>query len=174
MKSIFDETGLSYLWTEQQNVDIDWLKLTVKQRLTDKFYQHWFSQINNTSGGGFYSLFKKEFCLERYLLRLFPSERYFITKLRCSNLKLAIETCRWAGIPREQRLCTLCGNGVGDEYHLLFTCVHPVASELRSKFKTNYYKTNPNMNTFGSLLSICNVQVHTKLAIFLKKVMKYL
>ena len=40
LKSIFDETGLSYLWTEQQNVDIDWLKLTVKQRLTDKFYQH--------------------------------------------------------------------------------------------------------------------------------------
>ena len=94
--------------------------------------------------------------------------------MRCSNLKLAIETGRRAGIPREQRLCTLCGNRVGDEYHLLFTCVHPVASELRSKFITNYYKTNPNMNTFGGLLSICNVQVHTKLAIFLKKVMKYL
>lgn len=174
LKSIFDETGLSYLWTEQQNVDIDWLKLTVKQRLTDQFYQHWFSQIHNTSRGDFYSLFKKEFCLERYLLRLFPSERYFITKLRCSNLKLAIETGRWAGISREQRLCTLCGNGVGDEYHLLFTCVHPVVSELRSKFIPNYYKTNPNMNKFGGLLSICNVQVHKKLAIFLKKVMKYL
>ena len=85
-------------------------------------------------------------------------------------MKLAIETGRWAGIPREQRLCTLCGNGVGDEYHLSFTCVHPVASELRSKFIANYYKTNPNMNTFGGLLSICNA----KLAIFLKKVMKYL
>ena len=92
----------------------------------------------------------------------------------CSNLKIAIETGRWTRISREQRLCTLCGNGVGDEYHLLFTCVHPVVSELRSKFIPNYYKTNPNMNKFGGLLSICNVQVHKKLAIFLKKVMKYL
>ena len=131
------------------------MKLTVKQRLTDQFYQHWFSQIHNTSRGDFYSLFKKEFCLERYLLQLFP-------KLRYSNLKLAIETGKWAGIRREQRLCTLCGNGVGDEYHLLFTCMHPVVSELRSKFIPNYYKTNPNMNTFGGLFSICNVQVHKK------------
>lgn len=64
---------------------------------------------------------------------------------------------RWAGISREQRLCTLCGNGVGDEYHLLFTCVHPVVSELSSKFIPNYHKTNPNMNKFGGLLSICKV-----------------
>jgi len=47
-----------------------------------------------------------------------------------------------------------------------------VVSELRSKFIPNYYKSNPNMNKFGGLLSICNV--HKKLAIFLKKVMKYL
>lgn len=64
---------------------------------------------------------------------------------------------RWAGISREQRLCTLCGNGVGDEYHLLFTCVHPVVSELSSKFIPNFHKTNPNMNKFGALLSICKV-----------------
>ena len=90
LKFIFDETGLRYLWTDLQNVDIERLKITVKQWLTDQFYQHWFSQTHNTSRGDFYSLFKTKFCLERYVLRLFPSERYFITKFRCSNLKLAI------------------------------------------------------------------------------------
>jgi hypothetical protein len=44
------------------------------------------------------SLFKNEFQLESYLLKLTQGERINITKFRCSNIKFPIETGRWAGI----------------------------------------------------------------------------
>lgn len=124
--------------------------------------------------GEFYSLFKLEFGLEPYLLRLLPKDRYYISKLRCSNLKLPIETGRWAGIARENRICTLCNEGIGDEFHILFTCKNADVSALRSKFIPNYYVMNPSKKKFTGLLSICNVQVQRKLSIFVKKIIKYL
>lgn len=60
LKSIFDETGLSYLWTEQQNVDIDWLKLTVKQR-----------QINFINIGFHRSIIRQEGAFIHYSKRNF-------------------------------------------------------------------------------------------------------
>ena len=40
-----------------------------------------------------------------------------ITKLRCSNIKLSIETGRWSNTPREERICHLCTVGLGTEFH---------------------------------------------------------
>jgi hypothetical protein len=45
-----------------------------------------------------------EFKLENYLLKLSPNERALITKLRCCNLKIPVETGRWVNIPREERI----------------------------------------------------------------------
>jgi hypothetical protein len=41
-----------------------------------------------------------------------------ITKLRCNNIKLPIETGRWPNTPREERICHLCNVGLGTEFHL--------------------------------------------------------
>ena len=46
--------------------------------------------------------------LDKYLLKLLPHERNMITKLRCNNIKLPIETGRWPTTPREERICHLC------------------------------------------------------------------
>jgi hypothetical protein len=43
-----------------------------------------------------------------------------MTKLRASNLRIPIETGRWYNIPKDERVCTLCGQSIGDEFHLLF------------------------------------------------------
>ena len=40
-----------------------------------------------------------------------------ITKFRCSNCKLPIETGRWSMTPREERICHLCNVGLGTEFH---------------------------------------------------------
>ena len=45
-----------------------------------------------------------------------------ITKFRCSNIKLPIETGRWSMNPREERICHLCNVGLGTEFHFLFEC----------------------------------------------------
>jgi hypothetical protein len=40
------------------------LKFIVKQNLTDQYIQNWFNQIENSSMGEFYGIFKNEFNLE--------------------------------------------------------------------------------------------------------------
>ena len=51
--------------------------------------------------------------------------RKWITKFRTSHLRLPlipIETGRWYNILREDRKFNFCGNGIGDEFHILFLC----------------------------------------------------
>ena len=67
----------------------------VKQNLADQYIQNWFNQIENSSRGEFYGIFKHEFNLEKYLLKLLPHKRNMITKFRCNNIKLSIETGRF-------------------------------------------------------------------------------
>ena len=88
-------------------------KFFVKQNLTDQYIQNWFNQIENSSRGEFYGIFKNEFKLEKYLLKLLPHERNMITKFRCNNIKLPIETGRWSNTLREERICHLCNVGLG-------------------------------------------------------------
>ena len=66
-------------------VNIIWIKTHVKQILIDQFIQNWRSEIGNSSRGHFYSLFKQEFCIEPYLLRIdiVPSAVIFLTELSC-------------------------------------------------------------------------------------------
>jgi hypothetical protein len=71
----------------------------------------------NSSRGEFYGIFKNEFNIEKYLLKLLPHERNMITKFKCSNIKLPIETGRWWMTPREERICHLCNVGLGTEFH---------------------------------------------------------
>ena len=54
IKSIFERTGLNYLWNQQQPVHSVKLKFAVKQNLTDQFIQNWFNQIETSSRGIFY------------------------------------------------------------------------------------------------------------------------
>jgi hypothetical protein len=61
-------------------------------------------------------MFKTEFCLENYLLRLKTDKRVYICKIRCSNLKFTIETGRWNSIPKHERFCNLCNlREIGNE-----------------------------------------------------------
>ena len=174
VKYILDDCGLSFIWNDQIPMIRVLLKSLVRQKLNDQFIQVWFSQINNSSRGEFYSLFKKEFQLESYLLKLNTCDRIHITKLRCSNLKIPIETGRWSNIPRQDRICHLCRNGLGNEFHYIFTCMYPEIRNLRAKYIPSYYATNPNQNKMMGMLSICHVQLYKNLSTFLKLLTRYL
>ena len=80
-----------------------------------------------------------------------------ISKLRCSNVKLPIETGRWAGTPRIERICFLCNNeSIGDELHYVYLCQNEQIQRLRAKLIPSYYITNPCQNKLNGMLSICN------------------
>jgi hypothetical protein len=51
-----------------------------------------------------------------------------------SNLKLPIETGRWANILKQNRKCYLCNLEIGNEFHYLFICSYP-----------QYYLRNPSL-----------------------------
>jgi hypothetical protein len=46
------------------------IKLQFKRNLQDQFIQSWVSDMNNSSRGQFYGMFKNEFKLEPYLLEV--------------------------------------------------------------------------------------------------------
>jgi hypothetical protein len=61
-----------------------------------------------------------------------------------SNLKLPIETGRWANILKQNRKCHLCNIDIGNEFHYLFICSYPQISELRFFLIPEYYLRNPS------------------------------
>ena len=119
-------------------IEPEYLKHILKLNLWDIFIKNWFSQLENSSQGEFYGIFKRECKLESYLLNLSPYEREVLTKFRC-NLKLPIETGRWENNPRENRLCQLCNlQNIGNEYHYVFECINVNIEILRLKYVPAY------------------------------------
>ena len=167
IESIFNNTGMGFIFANQIAFKD---KSLFNQILRDQFIQNWYSDLYNSSRGQFYSLFKKNFDLENYLIRLPESYRTWITKLRTSNLRLPIETGRWFNIPVDDRICNLCQDNIGDEYHILFTCTNPNVVQLRNKYLPNYYRTNPNFVKMEGLLSLCNTTLYRNLSIYIRKI----
>ena len=175
IKTTLNDIGFSYIWTSQTPLSNIQLKTVIKQRMKDQFYQSWFSAIETSSRGSFYSLFKSEFKLEKYLINLKENQRLLICKLRCSNIKFPIEQGRWQNIPRAERKCTLCNsNSIGDEFHYLFTCSNENIKKLRKKYIPNYYTSNPNVGKMIGLLSLCNVRVLVNLSKFIFNIQRFL
>jgi hypothetical protein len=48
LKELFDETGNSSIWINQDISNSNWLILSIKLRLHDQFKQGWYSLIENT------------------------------------------------------------------------------------------------------------------------------
>jgi hypothetical protein len=62
-----DMCGFSNIWSEQNYVNDRWISAVVKQRLQDQFIQKWFSDINGSSKGQIYRIFKTSFGFENYI-----------------------------------------------------------------------------------------------------------
>ena len=146
IKKTFDEISLSFIFTNQLEINPNWIKVHAKQILYDQFVQRWRGDIANSSRGHFYSIFKQELCMEPYLTRLSEVHRKFITKLRVNNIKFPIETGRWRNINREDIICQKCSLSlIGDEFHYLFVCNCHDILELRNKYIPNYFTTNASL-----------------------------
>ena len=128
----------------------------------------------SASRGELYLSFKRDFCLEGYLVKLNKQRRVQLSKLRRSNLKFPIEAGRWLNIPREDRICTLCDMGViGNEFHYLLVCCNPNIERIRKIHIPRYYFFNPTEDKLFGLLYYCNIKVLNNVALFLQKIMKY-
>jgi hypothetical protein len=84
-------------------------------------------------------------------------------------MKFPIETGRWQIITRNDRMCTFCGENIGNEFHYLFICKHELIAALRSKFIPKYYTSNPTIHKMKGLLSFCNVPLLKNISLFISK-----
>ena len=170
IRSFLCNVGRNDIWLSQQNHQGN-IKYLVKNTLIDQFTQRWHSQLQLSSKGKNYGIFKEQICLEKYLTALPRSQYLNIYRIRTTNHRLPIEVGRWHGIALNERKCTLCNkNDLGDEYHYLLRC--PFFAAKRKQFIDANYSTRPNMLKFKELLNNQNVEIMKNLSLFSAAIFK--
>ena len=78
--------------------------------------------------------------------------RKLISKLKLSSHKLFIETGRYIGVNRDDRICHKCNTGIiEDEFHFIIHC--PFYANVRRQYLKPYYFRRPSAFKLGQLLS---------------------
>ena len=71
------------------------------------------------------------------------------SKFRLSNHRLPIQQRRSSGIPRDERICTVCDSGeVGDEFHYLLNCSNENVRRNRTSMLINIMHIIPTCSNF--------------------------
>ena len=167
IKFILDSTGLGYIWN---NMGITRFKLKekVKNRLKDIHFQNWHNEVQENTLYTNYRLFKVNFALENYLIKLSKDLRLVLTKYRTGYHSLPITDRRYDP-PDNRNICSLCFTDIGDEFHYVMNC--PAFNHIRPKYIHRYFFSRPNTIKFQRLFSSSDITTLTKLSKFLKIIM---
>lgn len=169
--NILDYSGRHDIWARQSNDIILSTGKLIKQNLLDQFLQKWNSQLQESSKGRNYNLFKLDLNFEGYLRTLNGSLLLTMFRFRTANHKLPVETGRWNNIDLPERKCQLCDKrDLGDEYHYLLSCKY-FRSERRASIDPYFYQS-PNVLKFKELLQISDAEKLVKLAKFMRLIMQ--
>ena len=114
--------------------------------------QHWTS---NGWRSHFYSQLLCSFRRIHILVYLSYRERGIMAKFRCRNQNLPIESGCRRGIPRNLRICELCTQDIGDEFHYIFNCPH--FEVLRKKLIKKRHRNSPSSVRFETLMNETNI-----------------
>lgn len=171
IKAILNEAGRQDIWLGQSNSIPSSTGKIVKQILRDQFFQNWNNQLQNSSKGINYSLFKDNVLFENYFKALNGSLAITMVRFRTGNHKLPVEIGRWNNIELAERKCQLCqASQIGDEFHYLFECQF-FLTERRALISHYYYK-RPNIIKYKELLNTRSELKLIRLAKFMKIIMK--
>ena len=117
---VLNVCGFSIIWQQQENVNEQWIKNAVAQRLKGQFIKTWSNDMFNSPKGKF----KLYFGCEKYLEKLPPKFRTILLKSRTTNHRLPVETGRWINMPYNERSCVLCNTSkIADEFHYIENAV---------------------------------------------------
>ena len=137
VKHILDSYGMSGILQSHIFRNEKWLVCAVKQKLRDIFITNWHAQLDISSSGITYSPIKTNFGMENYLVTLPLKLRKPLIQIRTRNHRLPMETGRWLHIPREERICNLCNDRIGDKFHFILECRE--LKDLRRQYLKAYY-----------------------------------
>ena len=160
IKSILNGIGRSDIWINQSIYMNDDTHKIVKKILIDQYQQQWNNNLQKSTKGSNYGLFKDKIVLENYLTSLPKKDYLTLAKFRTTNHYLPIETGRWRKIHISERKCPLCvQNDTGDEIHYLLKC--PFFNTSRASLIKKYYYKRPNIVKFQQLMN-CKSVKHLK------------
>ena len=120
-----------------------------KGYLTTKFQELWEIKrvsFQDNSKLELYMSLKQCFGKESYLNMQGFKLRCAITKLRISAHRLPIETGRYLGIPRLDRVCPLCHSGMDNEAHYLLQCPYIQLKAIRDPILNDISQLDPSFN----------------------------
>ena len=153
VKKIFDDTRRPDTWLDEGNARLNCITFQIKRTLIDQYQQAWRANIQNSSKGTIYQLFKDSIELEKYFLVLDRKQYLTFVKFRTANHRLPIEVLRWESVPINERLCTLCdAQDVADEFHYTLCCKY--FAQERMQYIQPYYFRRPNVLKFKELMNI--------------------
>ena len=76
--------------------------------------------------------------------------RKAISKIRISSHKFPIETGRYEKRDKNNRICPLCCNGIGDEHNYICECENQVIKNTRDEYMKIIYKKSPQIVKLSS------------------------
>lgn len=170
IKHLVSSNGYANIWDRPTEFNPKWFTGSFKQKLKDVYVQNWNSTVTRSSSGQNYRIFKDTFEMNNYFTFLPNSKCRLLTAFRTRNHHLPIEVGRWSSIPINDRICTLCNNGVGDEFHYVLECES--VNEQRKEYIKAYYRRNPNTLKFHSLMNVDNKTSMYKLCLFIDIILK--
>ena len=132
--------GFNHIWANEGTLNARRSSYAFVSKIKSEFIKYWNhsldSQLHKDGSLSTYRLIKTSFGEAQYLSLVdsFWLRRY-ITKLRICDLKIEMNTLRYAkpSVPKHERLCKKCNLGKpGDEEHFLLHCPH--YAHLRNLF----------------------------------------
>jgi len=171
-KAMNEQAALSLPWYSMLNALRSGLGSysSAKQPFLGVFSEAWSCTIKKQTKLDFYRLFKSSFTcsMEGYLNNITNyKHRSTITRLRVSSHQLAIETGRYDGLQRSERICATCDMGVvDDEQHFLVDCRTPdlesMRASLRHSLRLNENSPGIDAPSVFKLTSLSNLDPHQK------------
>ena len=152
IKNILDSVGMSELWQAGQIQNVNATKNYIRQTLIDQNMQTWQANLEMSTKGLNYKLYKSDINIENYLT-LFPRKVYYpIIRFRTTNHKLPVELGRWENVPFDERKCIKCNSSsLGDEFHYLLECNY--FARERHMFLKKYFYKHPNIIKYKQLMT---------------------
>ena len=170
IKSILNNSGFSGIWLSQAiPYSIDNFRNLIKLRLRDQFIQKWHDGISQGGKCTNYRMFKLTFRLERYLIELPDQLCKSLTRFRCRNHRLPIESGCRENIQSNMRTCQYCLKDIGDEFHYLLSCSH--FNNTRKQYIHPKFWNNPSTFQMERLMNIVSDDELKKLSLFIKYIL---
>ncbi len=160
---------MSWLWLSQEVPKVALAKKAVQLRMRDQWIASWRSNLATKSICNTYRMFKLDYGMECYIVKLQKTSRILFTKLRTLINTLPVDVDRYHNVSRGHRLCSKCDvDVVGDEYHVLFDCISSDIVRLRDMYLSEHFMQRATYFKYILLMQSTNVKVLQNLSLSLK------